>query len=85
MRLSKEERQTDGLTATEICEAEAHWIRDTQGQMKKSGNFKLLAVQLGVVEKGNMLICKGRLSNSDLDIEAKFLFYYQEIMHLLIL
>ena len=72
IRLSKEERQTDGLTATEICEAETHWTRDTQEQMKKSGNFKLLAVQLGVVEKGNMLICKGRLSNSDLDIEAKF-------------
>ena len=72
IRLSKEEKQTDGLTATEICEAETHWTRDTQEQMKKSGNFKLLAVQLGVVEKGNMLICKGRLSNSDLDIEAKF-------------
>ena len=38
------------MSDTKIHEAETLWIKDIQGQMKTTGNFKLLAMQLRVIE-----------------------------------
>ena len=53
--MQKENRQIDELTAAEINEAEILWIKGIQSQIKTTGNFKLFAVQLGIVEKENLL------------------------------
>ena len=72
LRLSIEERQTNCLTTTEILEAESFWIKDVQRSMRQTDKFRLLSLQLGVVEENGIMICKGRLGNSDLEIGTKF-------------
>ena len=60
------------LTVEEIERAERTWIEDTQQSLKMGEDFKKLSVQLGVVSEDGLLICKGRLGNSDLDYRSKY-------------
>lgn len=72
LKCDRKKRNYDKLSIAEICEAEKMWIMDVQGKLKVSGNFKELSSQLGVVDESGILLCKGRLGNSDLEIGAKY-------------
>ena len=72
LRSPKRERKIYILTATEIHEAESYWIRDVQKSMEQTDKFKQLTLQLGVVKRDRIMICTGRLGNSDLEIGTKF-------------
>ena len=52
-------------------DAESKWIKDRQEKLKKLKEFNSLKLQLGLVEKNYLLICKGRSGNSDLELQSK--------------
>ena len=62
----------DRLSVEEIREAEGVWIKDAQSSLRHNPDFKQCKEQLGVVSENGILICKGRLEHSELDIEAKY-------------
>ena len=60
------------LSVQEIEIAELAWIQDSQKLLRNSENFMKLSVQLGVTNESELLVCKGRLGNADLDFRSKF-------------
>ena len=61
------------LKVEEIEHAEKVWIEDAQDTIKERADFERLSRQLGIVNNENgLLVCQGRLANSDLDIQAKY-------------
>ena len=68
----KRDLKKGSLEVHEIENAEKMWIKDAQKMLKKSPDFEKTRVQLGLVEKGDILVCQGRLGNSDLEMESRF-------------
>ncbi len=62
------------LTASELRDSERVWIRDSQMALGAEASFKKGKDSLGVIERDGVLICKGRLQYSDLDLSTKFPF-----------
>ena len=60
------------LSVEEIEAAERVWIEDVQQSLKKREDIEKLSVQLGVVNEDGMMVCRGRLGNSDLDFRSKY-------------
>ena len=60
------------LDASEIYYAETRWIIEAQENLKKDTHYKQLALNLGIYEEEEILKCKGRLRNSDLETESRF-------------
>lgn len=71
-RLNGNEPKAGKLDAQEIFEAEKCWTKEAQGELQKQPKFKNLVLQLGISNDGEALRCKGRLGNSDLELELKF-------------
>ena len=68
----KEELKTGLLSVGELEAAEKAWIIDAQLSLLQSKDYCKLRVQLGVVSENEVLVCKGRLGNSDLDFRSKY-------------
>ena len=66
------EPKTGKPDAQEIVEAEKLWIKEAQKKLQKQAKYKNLVIQLGIFEDGEILGCKGRLGNSDLELKSKF-------------
>ena len=66
------EMRVGPLSVEEIERAERTWIKDTQLLLKGREDFKKLSVQLGVTSEEELLVCKGRLGNSDLEYRSKY-------------
>jgi len=60
------------LSVQEIETAEQVWIQDSQKRMRDSEDYKKVSIQLGVTKENELLVCKGRLGNADLDFRSKF-------------
>ena len=65
------ERRKGALRRGEIAEAERVWIKASQEALKNDRNYEDLAHKLQLKDHGRLLKCKGRLENSDLDLEAQ--------------
>ena len=65
----------ENLSAEEMKNAEEFWIKDVQASLVHDSAFKKARVQLGIIEINGVLVCKGRLENSDLGLEAKYPIY----------
>ena len=66
------QRNVRRLSVEEIEIAERLWIEDVQQSLKKREDFEKISVQLGVVNEDGMMVCRGRLGNSDLDFRSKY-------------
>ena len=64
------ERDVNGLSVKEIEGAQMEWIKDAQKTPNEKANFKKQKESLGMLD--GILVCKGGLENSDLQLEAKF-------------
>ena len=71
-RKTGNEPKTGKQDAQEIFEAEKLWIKEAQEELQKQARYKNLVIQLGIFEDGKILRCKGRLGNSDLELESKY-------------
>ena len=74
-RSSKQRREhsdTKELTAEELKEAESVWVKDAQMTLMDDAKYKKVEESLNIVEQNDVLVCKGRLENSDLDNDPKF-------------
>ena len=60
------------LSVKEIEAAEKAWIAYTQEEFQKEPEFGNIKVQLGLESEDGVLVCKGRLGESDLDYRAKY-------------
>ena len=67
-----EELISDELTAEELRNAEVTWIKDAQQDMKSKENFDNTRESLNVIQQNEILICKGRLKNSELNEDTKY-------------
>ena len=74
MRLKKEGRGVvlELLSAVEIQKLEIRWIKDSQIDLQQSAGFGKARENLDIREINEVLICHGKLENSDLDLGAKF-------------
>ena len=74
IKLKKEgkELKTGNMSVEELEKAERLWIIESQLNLQSSSNFKKISEHLGVVKENEILICKGRLGNSELDFRTKF-------------
>ena len=68
----KRELRRGGLEAREIETAERVWILDAQMMLQNTREFEKTKLQLGIVEKDKVLVCQGRLENSDLEFESRY-------------
>ena len=59
------------LTRAELQTAQNDWVREAQNCLKQQENFEELKVKFGLIEEQGITKCVGRLSNSDLGIEAQ--------------
>eukprot|EP00794_Sanderia_malayensis_P015558 gene15558-biopygen13270 len=67
-KVRKEEPRSGCLKAEEMIMAEKMWIKDAQELLRRSVDYEKMRVQLGVIESEGVLVCKGRLENSDLEM-----------------
>ena len=65
-------KQVNELSAQEIQGAERIWNISAQHQIRKSNNFHKISTQSGLVEENEIPRCKGRLEQSELDLDAKY-------------
>ena len=72
LRHSQQDRLGGYLTVAEMRDAENEWIKDRQVKLKQLKEFNSLKLHLGLVDKNNLLICKGRLGNSELELQSMF-------------
>ena len=56
--------------------AEKAWIVHMQDKFQKEPEFKNIKVQLGLCREDGLLVCKGRLGESDLDFRAKYPLFF---------
>ena len=66
------ERRNGELSVDELNEAERLWIREAQTGLKVGEKFSQFSNSLGLIEE-DILRCRGRLQNSDLEYDAKYL------------
>lgn len=59
------------LTREEVVQAEREWLKATQADLRRQGNFQQLVSELGLVANDGILRCVGRLVNSDLEVDAR--------------
>ena len=59
------------LKVEETMMAECTLIKAAQASLKSRSDYQQLVSQLGIVERNGVLRCKGRLSDADLEIEAR--------------
>eukprot|EP00794_Sanderia_malayensis_P018426 gene18426-biopygen12365 len=71
-KVRKEEPRSGCLKAEEMIMAEKMWIKDAQKLLRRSVDYEKMRVQLGVIESEGVLVCKGRLENSDLEIDSRY-------------
>lgn len=71
LKARSDARKTDRLSKAEIWEAELIWIKAIQAEMKETSNYGNLVRELRLVENDGIIRCVGRLSNSDLEFEAR--------------
>ena len=64
---------SSGLGRGELLDAEKLWIKAAQIELRDQSNFQQLEKQLRLFEKEGILKCRGRLSESDLVEDAKYL------------
>ena len=72
VRGSQAAPKANSLERQELLEAEKVWIEATQEQLKGEENFRQLESQLKLVEEEGILRCRGRFTESDLDVDAKY-------------
>ena len=60
------------LNAEELKHAETKWVIDSQISIRNDPKFNQLSCNLGLIEEDSILRCKGRLGNSDLELEGKY-------------
>ena len=60
------------LTIAEMRGAESKWVEDRQEKLKKLKEFNLLDLHLTLVEKNDLLLCKGRLGNYELELQYMY-------------
>ena len=72
LRHSQQDRLIRSLTISEMRVAESKWIKDRQERLKKLKEYNSLKLHLGLVEKNDLLICKGRLGNSELELQSMY-------------
>ena len=73
MRKKKgEELILDRLLVSEIESAELIWIKEAQTTLKCNQDYPKCKEQLGIIEKEGILVCHGRLGNSELALSAKY-------------
>ena len=53
-------------------DAENEWIKDIQEKLKKLKEFNSLIFHLGLVENNDLLICKEKLGNSELELQSMY-------------
>ena len=74
-RLNQDEtacsKRSGRLSKEELVEAESKWLKTTQADLQRQGNFQQLKNDLGLFESEGVLRCVGRLVNSDLDFDAR--------------
>ena len=74
VRRKKEKQDVllEPLSATEIEKSEASWVKDSQIDLQQSAEFDKTRTNLDIRQVSDILICHGRLENSDYDLGAKF-------------
>ena len=74
LRRKKEKQDVvlEPLSATEIEKSETSWVKDSQIDLQQSAEFDKTRTNLDIRQVSDILICHGRLENSDLDLGAKF-------------
>ena len=60
------------IKVEEIEYAERMWIKDAQELLRNKADFQKTKTSLGAIEMEGLLVCKGRLENSDLEVGQKF-------------
>ena len=71
-RKRKQPKIVGNLKAEEIKQAEiACRIKAAQVSLRRQTNYEQLVDRLQIVEEEGLLRCKGRLKNSDLDLEGR--------------
>ena len=68
---TKQPKLEGSLKSTEIKQAETAWVKVAQGELRKQPNYDQLVKRFQIVEEEGLLQCKGRLKNSDLDLEGR--------------
>ena len=71
-KVRKKKVNLDRISIEEIESAERLWIKDAQKLLGNKADFQKTRINLGVIEKDGIMVCKGRLENSDLHIGQKF-------------
>ncbi|XP_065058886.1 uncharacterized protein LOC135686560 [Rhopilema esculentum] len=70
-KIEEKALRLDKLSAEKIIRAEKEWIKDAQSLVKGSKVFEKVRTSLGIEDENGLLVCKGKLKNSDLSLEAK--------------
>jgi len=65
------ERRKGALRRDEIAATEEMWIKACQEELKNDKSYQDLANKLKLEDRGGVLKCRGRLENSDLDMESQ--------------
>ena len=60
------------ISVAEIAMAEKLWILDAQNYLKGNPDFPKVKESLGIIEQDKLLVCQGRLENSDLVSETRY-------------
>ena len=71
VRKRKQPKIVGNLKAEEIKQAETAWVKAAQVSLRKQTNYEQLVDRLQILEEEGLLRCKGRLKNSDLDLEGR--------------
>ena len=77
MKANREKRELklEGLSVEELCYEERLWIKDAQENLKGDSSFKKTLMQLGIIETEGIMVCRGRLERSDLELESEYPIY----------
>ena len=70
-KLTKNEVNVGRLSFDEIEKAEMEWIKCSQKGLKDNSDYKKYKEQLGIVSENGILVCKGRLEFSELEMSTK--------------
>ena len=70
-KLAKSEVNVGRLSIDEIEKAENEWIKCAQKGLQDNSDYKKYKEQLGIVSENGILVCKGRLEFSELEMSTK--------------
>ena len=70
-KMLDEEKVVEKLSVDDITGAERVWILESQAERQREPSFRKIKENLHVEQNG-ILVCRGRLENSDLPVETKF-------------